>query len=99
MSTKHPITTPDPQLHKERITDTTPPAKGACREDSEDFFEATDEYDAYDDFEIGSGASGGGSSSNKTEKRANIRGQSGNQGPYSAKHNRLRAERPKTQPK
>lgn len=101
MSTQYPVTTPGRLVDMEISTVTTPPAKGACRETSKDFFELTDEYDAYDDFDLSTGASGGGggSSSNKTEKRANSRGHSGSQGPYSSKHNRLRAERPKTQPK
>jgi hypothetical protein len=69
------------------------PELGAPRQNSEDYFQATDEYDDYDDFEIGTGGGGGGS---KSSKRENNRGHSGSQGPYSAKHNRLRAERPKS---
>ena len=71
--------------------DTSP--QGAIRQSSEDYFQSIDEYDGYDDFEIGSGSGGG---SSKSVKRLDNRGHSGSQGIYSAKHTRLRAERPKS---
>jgi hypothetical protein len=92
MSSKQTTTNTQSGKNTKGLPQVEKPERGAPRQNSEDCFQATDGYDDYDDFEIGTGGGGG----SKTNKRENNRGHSGSQGPYSAKHNRLRAERPKT---